>query len=1338
MRKGFCVLLALVAQGASAQTFTLLGQSIGAFAGQSGTGGYTGDGGLATAATLNAPWGIAFDHFGNLYIADSSNNVIREITRNGYISTYAGNGTAGSSGDGGAATSAKLNHPHAVTFDSAGNLYIADTSNDVVRKVTPAGIISLYAGSYISGYSGDGGQATSARLSSPYGVVFDSSSNLYIGDKSNNVIREVTAAGIISTYAGNHTAGYSGDGGLATSAELSAPKGIGMDSSGNLYIADTSNNRIRKVATGGTISTFAGNGTGSDSGDGGNASSAGIFDPQNVTVDNAGNVYIGEPTRLRWVSPGDIIETVAGTGTSGSTGNGGPATSAEVGTITGVVLDPLGQLYIDDNAFNVIRQIKLNNQFPSIALGQASSAQTLQLVLDQATSIASIAIPSGFVDFSVGSVSGCTIDGSTVNAAGTICTFSVTFTPQYPGIRTAPLKITNGSGTITSFALSGVGSGGILGFIPGIIATIAGNGTAGYNGDGGQAAAAQLDAPNAIFIASDGSYYISDYINCRIRRIIPSGVISTVAGNGTCGYTGDGAAATSAEVDYPSGLAMDGAENLYIVDGSNAVRKVNPNGIITTFAGTGTAGFAGDGGLATAAQLSAVKSVAADSLGNIYIADGGNNRIRIVYPSGYIATFAGNGSASYSGDGGLATAAAINYPHGMVADGAGDIYIADRSNQRIRMVNPQGIISTVAGDGTAGYSGDGGSATSATLNYPRGLTIDAANNIFINDAQNDVIRMVDAAGIIQTVAGTGASGYSGDGGSAQVAQLYLYNSGSPSLVDLGIAVDGSGNIYIPDADNQRVRKVTVGQTTTLSFPATADVTTSSAQTVTGLNQGNAAIDFSNFVGSLGYTSEGGSCSTSVPLTSGETCTVGAAFSPISGTGTQTGTLSTVDNALSSPQVINLTGTASLQATTATVSASPSPGFYGANVTLTATVSPATGGTPTGTAIFKDGSTTLGSGTLNGSSVATLTISTFAIGNHTITAAYSGDSAFSSSTSSGITETIDQATPVITWNTPAAITYPTPLSSTQLNATSSVPGTFVYSPAAGAVLSAGAHSLGVTFTPTDTVDYTSATGSVTQQVSSASQTITFPNPGTQTYGVAPITLTATASSGLTVSYSVTSGPATVSGSTLTITGQGTVTVQATQEGNGNYTAAALVSDTFTVNPGTPAVSVSSSGTPANYGTSVTFTATLPASATGTVTFYNNGVSLGSGTLSSGSATLTINSLTGGTHSITAAYSGDSNYNSATSSAFTQTIAKVSVTIGVVSSLNPSIYGDSITLTATFTGVLATPTGTAALKDGASALGTLTLNGSGAAAYTSSALAAGSHSLSVIYNGDTNYQ
>ena len=342
-----------------------------------------------------------------------------------------------------------------------------------------------------------------------------------------------------------------------------------------------------------------------------------------------------------------------------------------------------------------------------------------------------------------------------------------------------------------------------------IITTFAGNGTAGYAGNGGQATAAELRTPACVAFDASGNMYIADANNNRIRMVNTAGIISTFSGIGTAGYTGDGGQATAAELHYPDGVAVDASGNVYIADASNnRIRTVSTAGIISTFAGNGTAGYTGDGGQATAATLNSPAGLALGASGNVYIADANNNAIRKISTAGIISTIAGGGSCggSYCGDGGQATAAQLNSPNGVAVDAAGNVYIVDYGNNRIRIVSTVGIISTFAGNGTAAYSGDGGQATTAELSLPFGVAFDAVGNVYIADYYNNRIRQVNTAGIISTFAGngfgagTGTGGYSGDGGVVTAAELYW---------PYGVAFDATGNVYIVDGGNSVIRKVCV-------------------------------------------------------------------------------------------------------------------------------------------------------------------------------------------------------------------------------------------------------------------------------------------------------------------------------------------------------------------------------------------------------------------------------------------------------------------------------------------------------------------------------------------------
>jgi len=723
----------------------------------------------------------------------------------GIITTVAGT-TWVFRGDDGPATSAPLGTLRGVAVDAAGNVYASDPDNYLVVKISPSGILTVVAGNGMLGFSGDGGPATSAGLS-PQGVAVDAAGNLHIADFGNNRIRKVSPSGTISTVAGSGTKGFSGDGGAATGASLNGPAGVVVDAAGNLYIADSNNNRIRKVSPSGTISTVAGNGTRGFSGDGGPATSAGLS-PQGVAVDAAGNLYIADTfnSRIRKVSPDGMMTTVAGVGpeypaNGGFSGDGGPATSASLYLPGSVVVDAAGNLYIADSYNHRIRKVSPDGIITTVA-------------------------GDGFTDdYSRGRFSG---DGGPATSA------SLNFPVGVAVDAARNLYIADfGNHRIRKVSPSGT------------ISTVAGNGVYKFGGDGGPAVSASLNWPVKVAVDAAGNLYIADIYNNRIRRVSPSGTISTVAGGGTWAFSGDGGPATSASLALPVDVAADAAGNLYIADmNNNRVRKVSPGGIITTVAGNAAQRYSGDGGPATSASLFLPHGVAVDSSGNLYIADQYNNRIRKVSAGGIITTVAGNGAKAFSGDGGPAANASLAAPVGVAVDGSGNLYIADWGNNRLRKVSAAGTITTVAGNGIAGFSGDGGPATSASLSWPEGVGVDAAGNLYIADSNNERIRKVSPSGTIGTVAGNGTRGGSGDGGPADRASL-----SGPG----GMAVDAFGNLHIADAGNDRIRKVLAAPPTFSAAPAALKFSAPSGTPAVGAQQ----VAVSSAVTGLGWSAQAG-------------------------------------------------------------------------------------------------------------------------------------------------------------------------------------------------------------------------------------------------------------------------------------------------------------------------------------------------------------------------------------------------------------------------------------------------------------------------------------------------
>lgn len=898
-----------------------------------------------------------------------------------------------------------LSGPLGAAVDSSGNLYIADTGHNQIVKIDAAGNKTTVSVSPLS-------------LSFPSGVAVDSSGNLYVSDTSHSRVVKVPVGG-----------------GTATAfATVTTPRGLAVDASGTVFVADEEDAKIVKITSGGVASNFetglsdpvavavdaAGNVYLADAGlshieeypltggDGTDLGSA-LVDINGVAVDRAGNVYVaesGEGVAIIEITPLGVQTTLA---------------TSELGTADYLTVDSNYDLFIPDDTNNDVIEFatqSVNMGYENVCEDglptPCSRTATLSFALgdDSIANVSVVTTGATGLDFST---SGGTCSGET-----SPCTVTVVFAPTEPGMRSGAVIITD---TDLSqgfpFPVYGTGMGANASFSPALTSP-----PIGFDG---------FEDPFALAVAGNGVYnggpiYVADDEACVIW-VISEGQenFSRFAGNYTCGYSGDGGAATSAELNNPEDVALDGAGNVYIADYDNSrVRKVDVNGNITTVVGNveGGSGFSGDGGPATAAQLNHPDGIALDTAGNLYIADSNNNRIRKVDLAGIITTVAGSGEAGYSGDGGPATSARLGSPLGVRADSAGNLFIADSDNNVIRKVDLTGTITTVAGNFELGegYAGDGGPATSAQLGFPNYVSVDAAGELFIADDDNGVIRRVDGAGTITTYP-------------------------VPTDFPADLVVDPTGNLAVIDPEDGTLTLIVRTIPSEIDFGSQNIGTSSTPQDATVTNIGNQALDFSMITPPTGFNLNGpdNSCSTDAPLGIGIDCILGIVFDPPTAGGYETAVALT-DNSLgpvaASIQNVPVTGTGAvpLTPTMTVLTASPNPAFAGQTVTLTATVSPMPTGATMGSVDFclggagpdavthtkrtplrslgqwtrmsaTLGASACGAGTLLGTGnvsngTATFTIASLALGGNSITAVYSGNPTLNFSTSDAVTVMIN--------------------------------------------------------------------------------------------------------------------------------------------------------------------------------------------------------------------------------------------------------------------------------------------------------------------------------------------
>jgi len=626
--------------------------------------------GTGSAARFNSPAGVAVDSADNTYVADTVNSTIRKITPAGVVTTFAG--LAGSTGSAnGTGSAARFNGPVAVTIDNIGNIFVADTNNSTIRKITPARVVSTFAG--LAGNDGSAnGTGSTARFTFPSALAVDSANNIYVADTGNSTIRKITPARVVSTFAGSAGSIGTADG-TGSAARFNFPAGVAVDraGTGNIYVGDTSNFTIRQITPAGVVTTLAGL-PGMRGGTNGTGSAARFELPEGMAVDSTGNIYVADQdaSTIRKISPGGVVSTFAGSFTKSGSLNG-TGSAARFNLPADVAVDSSNNLYVADS----------NN---------------------------------------------CTIRKITPAAA---------------------------------------------------VTTLAGLASAGHtNGTG---SAARFDFPDGVAVDTTGKIYVADTVESAIRKITPTAVVSTFAGlPGTSGYVD--ATGTAARFRFPRWLTVGALDNVYVGDTFNfVVRKITPNAVVSSVV-TMPANGAGE-----------VRGVAMDSSGNIYTADQPHHTIRKITPEGTATIFAGLNDTPGSANG-TGSVARFNFPTGLAVDGAGNVYVADSGNNTIRKITPAAKVTTFAGSALGSADGTG---TAARFNDPFGVAVDHSGDVFVTDTGNNTIRKITPARVVTTLGGLPLSPGTSDGAGINAR----FNS------PRGMAVDSAGKIYVGDSGNHTIR-----------------------------------------------------------------------------------------------------------------------------------------------------------------------------------------------------------------------------------------------------------------------------------------------------------------------------------------------------------------------------------------------------------------------------------------------------------------------------------------------------------------------------------------------------
>lgn len=801
---------ALSAQTTTAYTFsTLAGVA-------ARTGSTDGTGGGANLPLFYRPTGLVLNSDGNLFVTDAGYGLIREVTPGGVVTTVAGTpGLSGGTDGTGTNSNVSFNAPRAPALDSAGNLYVADYLGATIRKITPAGVVTTLAGlSATTGLTDATG--SEARFLNPSGLAVDASGNVFVADAGNSVIRKITSAGVVTTFAGIANTVGSADG-TGTAASFNYPRGLAVDRAGNLYVGDCNSNTIRKITPAGVVTTLAGT-AGTYGGADGVGAEARFNFPNGLAVDDSGNIYVADEINntIRKITVDGTVTTLAGlAGASGRADGAGSA--ARFDRPTGVTVDGQGNVYVTDYNNQLIRKVT--------AAGEV-------------TTLAGVGGAAGFLDGS----------GYLLN----------------PSLFRNPTGIAVTTGNIAYVADTGNHSIRSI-TTAGVVTTLAGS-TGNVGLADGTGSAATFNAPNSVAVGLSGNILVADTANHLIRVVTTGGTVTTLAGTGGTAGSADGQG-TGASFNLPTGVAVDAAGNAYVADyGNHTIRKISPTGLVTTLAGS--AGVAGStNGAGTAASFNHPRALAVSADGTVYVSDSGNQLVRQITAAGFVTTLAGTAGVGGGGDG-TGTGATFDGPAGLAVDAAGNVYLADTNNSTIRKISATGVVTTIGGTSGSVGSTDGVGG-GAKFHHPAGLAVDPAGNLYLADTQNQTIRLGLAPG--NTIPGSGSGGGSTDGGSGGSGSGGDGSSdggsgggssgggsgtdtGGPStpagsgflLNPSGVAADSSGNYYVTDTANNCIKMIAAADATVTVFAGKSGAAGSTDGT------GTAAL----FNGPTGITSDG--------------------------------------------------------------------------------------------------------------------------------------------------------------------------------------------------------------------------------------------------------------------------------------------------------------------------------------------------------------------------------------------------------------------------------------------------------------------------------------------------